>query len=80
MPLIFQKYLWMSLSKFAVYSLKRKFLDNLVSAIKFVILTNESIDEAGRAQLAQMFAMLTQLHWILKKSVFLVGNLAQLNS
>ena len=41
----------MSLSKFAVYSLKRKFLDNLVSAIKFVILTNESIDEAGRAQL-----------------------------
>lgn len=42
----------MSLSKFAVNSLKRKFLFNLVSAGEFAIQTDESTDEAGRSQLA----------------------------
>ena len=49
---------------------------NLVSADEFAILIDESSDEAGRVQLARIFAELAQLLTILK-SIFPLGNFVQ---
>ena len=64
------------LDKICSELIEEKFLYNLVSADEFAILIDESSDEAGRVQLARIFAELAQLLTILK-SIFPLGNLVQ---
>ena len=66
----------MSLSKFAVNSLKRKFLFNLVSAGEFAILTDESTDEAGRSQLATHLCYIDSITYNPKEEYVSIRKLA----